>query len=490
MSDVPPSLKESGKHARRRPARRLLPWFVGGVLAAAVAGFFAFEAWLNSYLASEAFRQRTEAAVGRALKARSSLAPLQRQGTTLASETLQLQGEPGASFASAEVQGVRAEVDLFALWGRLWRIEHLNLQRLNVDLNRPAPATPAPEPAAGTPPAAASPAPSPSLQPQPGSPPAWQRLLAGLLPNRTRITRVHTDRASFSLVGAELRQSRLAAVPSEAGSGWEIGLESGDLSVPGLPAGELQEAKFTLRNGGGGVLRSSRLQITKGGQAFLSGEWTPEGGRDFHARLENLVAEPFLPLWWRTRIAGLLQGSLRFQKSSGTAETLSGELKLTNGRLEAFPLLSQLDSFVGSQRFRQVALKTASAKLRRAAGRTEFSDIDLDADGILRLRGTLTIENGTLDGRMQLGIPPAVIQWLPNARTKMFGESRDGLLWTPFTVTGPIDQPVEDLTPRLANAAVEAVTDTLKKLPAAVPQGVPEAAKGLLEAVKSLLPGR
>jgi hypothetical protein len=483
MSDTTPGWKESGKQARRRPARHLLPWWVGGGLLAAVAGYFAFEAWLNSYLASEAFRQRTEAAVGRALKARTSLAPLRRQGTTLASETLQLQGEPGASFASAEVQGVRAEVDLFALWRRLWQIEHLNFQRLNVDLNRSAKQEPAPEPPATATEGA-------SLQAQSGAAPARQGLLAGLLPNRTRIATVHTDRASFSLLGAELRQSRLTAVPSEAGNNWEVGLESGDLNVPGFPNVELQEAKLTLRSGGGGVLRSSRLQIKKGGQASLSGEWSAEGGRDFHARVENLAAEPFLPLWWQTRLTGLLQGTLRFQKTGGTAETLSGELKLTNGRLEAFPLLSQLDSFVGSPRFRQVALKTASAKITRSAGRTDFSDIDLDADGVLRVRGALTVQNGTLDGRLQLGIPPAVIQWLPSARTKMFSESRDGFVWTPFTLTGSVDQPVEDLTPRLANAAVEAVTDTLKKLPSGVPQSLPEAAKGLLDAVKSLLPGR
>jgi hypothetical protein len=456
-------------------------------LVVAVAAFFVAEAWLNSYLASEAFRHRTEAAVGRALKAGARLAPLQRQGTTLASETLQLRGEPGASFTSAEVQGVRAEVDLSGLWQRLWRIEHLSFQRLDANLNPPAPA---PAPASPDSATGASSEPHPeAFQHNPQTPAPSPGFLAGLLPNRTRIAALRTDRATFSLLGSELRQSRLTALPSEAGNGWEVVLESGELSVPGLPAADLQEAKFSLRNGAG-VLRSSRVQIKKGGQAFLSGEWSADGGRDFHAKIENLVAEPFLPLWWQTRLAGLLQGSLHLQSGAGVPETLSGELRLTNGKLEAFPLLSQLDTFVGTPRFRQVALKNASAKIRRSAGRTEFSAIDLDADGVLRLQGTLLVQNGSLDGRMQLGIPPAVIQWLPSARTKIFGEPRDGFVWTPFTVTGSLEQPVEDLTPRLAAAAVEAVTDTLKKLPASVPQGVPEAAKGLLDAVKSLLPGR
>jgi hypothetical protein len=482
MSEATPTPQEPTPRPRKRPQGALLPWCLGGGLLAAVAVFFAAEAWLNSYLASEAFRGKTEAALGRALKAEARLAPLERQGTTLAFEALQLHGGPAAHFASADLSGIRAEVDLSGLWQRLWRVQHLGFQRLHVDLNKSAPplagAGADREAIPGAAPAAGPPVPS-----------APRGFLAALLPNRARIATLHTDRASFSLAGAELRQSRLTAHPSEADAGWDAVLESGELNAPGLPAIELQEAKVALRQGGG-VLRSSRLLVKKGGQASVSGEWSANGGRDFHAKLENIVAEPFLPVWWQTRLSGLLQGSLRFQRGATDPGTLSGELRLTGGKLEAFPLLSQLDSFVGSPRFRQVALKTAFAKIKRSPGRTELTELDLDADGILRIQGTVLVENGTLNGRMQLGIPPSIIQWLPGARTKLFGEPRDGYVWTPFTLTGPVEQPVEDLTPRLAGAAVEAVTDTLKKLPSNLPHGVPEAAKGLLDAVKSLLPGR
>jgi len=482
MPEATPTLQETMKRPLKRTRGGLLPWCLGGALVAVVVAFFAAEALLNSYLGSEAFRTKTEAALGRAFKAEARLAPLQHQGTTLASEALQLRGGPAAPFASADLQGIRAELDLSGLWQRLWQIEHLSFQRLNVDLNKSAPGAVQAggdrvDPSESSPPAGAS------------GPPKSEGFLAALLPNRTRIATLHTDRASFSLAGAELRQSRLTAVPSAGGAGWEATLESGDLTAPGMPAIELQEARLALRHGGG-VLRGSRLLVKKGGQASLSGEWSTEGGSDFHAKLENVAAEPFLPVWWQTRISGLLQGSLHFQRAANSPETLSGELRLTSGKLEAFPLLSQLDSFVGSPRFRQVALKTASAKIKRSPGRTELTELDLDADGILRIQGTVLVENGMLDGRMQLGIPPSIIQWLPGARTKLFGEPREGYVWTPFTLTGPVEQPVEDLTPRLAAAAVEVVTETLKKLPANVPQGLPEAAKGLLDAVKSLLPGR
>ena len=86
MSEATPTPQEPTPRPRKRPQGALLPWCLGGGLLAAVAVFFAAEAWLNSYLASEAFRGKTEAALGRALKAEARLAPLERQGATLRAE--------------------------------------------------------------------------------------------------------------------------------------------------------------------------------------------------------------------------------------------------------------------------------------------------------------------------------------------------------------------------------------------------------------------
>ncbi|MBJ7392954.1 MAG: hypothetical protein JHC85_15400 [Chthoniobacterales bacterium] len=243
MSEATPTPQDPTKRQRRRTQASPLSWCLGGGLFAAVALFFAAEAWLNSYLGGEAFRGKTEAALGRVLKAEARLAPLERQGTTLASEALQLHGGPAASFGSAELSGIRAEVDLSGLWQRLWRIQHLGFQRLHLDLNKaalPIGAVGADRDATiGAPPAAG-----------PSTPSAPRGFLAALLPNRARIETLHTDRASVSLAGAELRQSRLTAHPAEADAGWDAVLESGELSAPGLPALELQEARVALRPGG------------------------------------------------------------------------------------------------------------------------------------------------------------------------------------------------------------------------------------------------
>ena len=44
---------------------------------------------------------------------------------------------------------------------------------------------------------------------------------------------------------------------------------------------------------------------------------------------------------------------------------------------------------------------------------------------------------------------------IPGAREKVFTESRNGYLWAPMTLTGPLHHPREDLKERLVSAAQE-----------------------------------
>jgi hypothetical protein len=114
----------------------------------------------------------------------------------------------------------------------------------------------------------------------------------------------------------------------------------------------------------------------------------------------------------------------------------------------------------------------------------------MDADGVLRLRGDISVDQGNLKGSLKLGISPSLVQWLTSTKSQIFTESRDGYVWVPFELSGTPEQPVENLSARLMGGAVEAITDKVKTLPGKVPAGAPGAAKGLLDAVKSLIPGQ
>ncbi len=447
-----------------------------GIAAAGVVGaVFAGQFWLEAYLKSEAFRLKTEEALGRSLHAKAQLSEIRRQGTTITSESLRLEGTGGSFFKSAQIHGLRAELDLGGLWQRLWKVDHLSF--LSIELNLDAPAKTSKPVEAG----------EESLPSLPAKP---ESFLSSLLPDKTKIASLQSDRTTITKDGLEVLQTHSTASPQD--SGWNVVLGGGELHCPGVPRMEIQEARLQVTPEGG-TLRGARLLIKTGGQMTLTGEWSAASGTKIHAQIENTSVTPFLPQWWQAKLHGFLQGNVHLTQtgspSAGSPE-LSGDLRLSGGKLEGLPLLGQLDGFLGSPRFRQVALKTASARLRNTSDKTELQDIDLDAEGILRIRGGVSVEKDRLSGSLRLGISPSFVQWLPTGRNALFGEPSEGYVWVPFQLTGTLENPQEDLSVRLAAGVVDAVTEAAKGLPKELPKAVPEAAKGLLDAVKSILPGR
>ena len=86
-----------------------------------------------------------------------------------------------------------------------------------------------------------------------------------------------------------------------------------------------------------------------------------------------------------------------------------------------------------------------------------------------------------MDGTFQVGVTPGSLQWLPGSQGKVFTASRDGYLWTSMRLTGPVDSPTEDLTPRLVAAAQGAIIEGVEKT-------VKDPVGTVLDTVKSLLP--
>jgi hypothetical protein len=184
-----------------------------------------------------------------------------------------------------------------------------------------------------------------------------------------------------------------------------------------------------------------------------------------------------------------VDGTLNILQAAGKQPELDALLRLKGGRLESLPLLSELDAFLGTPRFKTLPIRSGSVKVRRAGDVTELNDIQLDADGMLRIEGAITVREGKLDGALRVGISPSLIQWLPTGRGKVFEENRDGYIWTPVRVSGTADFPQEDLSKRLVQAAAGAVIDSLQNIQKN-PQNVPNAVKGALDTLKSILPGR
>jgi hypothetical protein len=479
----------SGRRRQPRktsPAAMLLRIGAGlGVLL--VVGIFAAQSWIHSYIRSESFRLRTENALGKAFHANAQLSLPQHSSSSLYVDSLTATGikadpsradTPGARFRSVQMQGVRVELDLMAILQRTWRIGSLSMQRLELDLDRPAAGL-----LHGADPTGASDStPAPTVRSSPG-------LISKILPNRTEIESIKAERADVSKAGAALRKTRLTLKP--AGKDWEVLAEDGEFTTAALTLDkpiELKSANLTVKKGLT-VLKNANLLFASGGQSKLAGHWETDGNSEVHADLENINIEPFLPKWWRTRFFGSVDGTLNILQAAGKQPELDALLRLKGGRLESLPLLSELDAFLGTPRFKTLPIRSGSVKVRRAGDVTELNDIQLDADGMLRIEGAITVREGKLDGALRVGISPSLIQWLPTGRGKVFEENRDGYIWTPVRVSGTADFPQEDLSKRLVQAAAGAVIDSLQNIQKN-PQNVPNAVKGALDTLKSILPGR
>jgi hypothetical protein len=88
-----------------------------------------------------------------------------------------------------------------------------------------------------------------------------------------------------------------------------------------------------------------------------------------------------------------------------------------------------------------------------------LQNIVLESEGLLRLEGNCRIAQGRLDGRFQLGVTAASLQWLPGSQARVFTVAHDGYFWTPVHVTGSVAHPHEDLTRRLLAAAAGELLD-------------------------------
>ena len=77
------------------------------------------------------------------------------------------------------------------------------------------------------------------------------------------------------------------------------------------------------------------------------------------------------------------------------------------------------------------------------------------SDGLLRIEGRLTIEDGQLDGDLHLGLTPSTLASIPGAAHRVFHPGREGLHWTPVKITGTTKAPQEDLSDRLIAAGFE-----------------------------------
>ncbi|PYJ24099.1 MAG: hypothetical protein DME99_00635, partial [Verrucomicrobia bacterium] len=63
-------------------------------------------------------------------------------------------------------------------------------------------------------------------------------------------------------------------------------------------------------------------------------------------------------------------------------------------------------------------------------------------------KGTISIDRRVLHGMITLGVTREYLDWLPNPE-EVFSRRQSGYLWTNVRLSGTIDEPGQDLSPRI-----------------------------------------
>ena len=149
-------------------------------------------------------------------------------------------------------------------------------------------------------------------------------------------------------------------------------------------------------------------------------------------------------------MSGSAYGGLHWTGANPKLENSSGEgsLRVQDARADNLPFLEKLAELAHEKSFEHLELTDCSLNFTWDYPSIEIKDIALEEKGKFRLEGAISIERRALRGAIQLGIARKHLDWLPN-REEVFSRQRGGYLWTSVHLSGTIDQPKQDLSPRL-----------------------------------------
>lgn len=430
---------------------------MGAFLISAVFVVFGFLSYARNFLQSERFHGMVEQKLSDGLKADVDLGKVRWEGTSAFADRVSGPGREDAGFAKFALAGLRADLDLS--WAqfkrRTWKVNGVAISQLDVLFA-----------AGGRVPA------KPESPPEPA--PARRTLISDLIPRQMELDEIKVNTLNLYWESPDSRASAtgmfsVAQPIAGEGGGYGIKVRGGTiqgsqmakLDIDSLALnwkkGSIYVTEAKLRNEGGALIELD-------GDIHLAEQGQP-GSMLLNAKVSQLPVGRLGSETSPARVKGDLEITARITGDPAAAKNSrqEGRITLRNGIVETLPILQMLARFTGSKRFERIALRDdGGAKFVREKGRTVFSEIDFQSDGLARLTGDLVIQDGNLDGVVQLGVIPGTLSWIPEAEQLIFKDAHDGHLWTPVRITGTVEHPQNDLTPRLTAAGVEAAASGIE----------------------------
>jgi hypothetical protein len=397
-----------------------------------LAGFWV---GLGVFIRSDAFRLWLGHRVSQSLGAEGSFEPLSWTGATFRSGGFKATGQPGSKIGSVRLTGLTAHLD----WPKLLTGQ-IVLDAASADQ------------------AEARFLPARVTQPKPiASTSSESHLRFRIHFSVQRITVYHASLAYESRHGTKGSLNNLGILAVKTGpKAWEFTVNGGTIHSDRFPAAQLVKAQAGLN--------SRRLQIQllelaspDGGTATIQGEvqLNRELSADLHAKLAG-ISVASLPLN-KEKLDGVANADLTFQGALNRFErgTIQGDFRANDVHYDFRHYLGGLRYLAGSGSSGSLG----SADFDSVAGHVLYSNhnfllTNLDAAhrDAVRVMGTVEVKGDQLQGVLQVGLKPELLDWVPGSLEAVFTEQRGGLNWTVVRLSGTVQEPKEDLSKRILSA--------------------------------------
>lgn len=420
---------------RQRQRWRWAAAITGAIVLAAVGLIALVNPRLTRYVESDAFRAEIEKQTAKGLHfPAGTFAPIQRTGF-LSAATEGFRAENGRkALTSLDAHGITARFNPLGVFLRRWQLDdvHIDGGEVGIQTYEPKP------------------------EPSPSKP--WYHVF---LPQRVYLREVRSEPADvtwrFRNEKGGFFGTRLLITPH--GRDFEYQATGGTMKgalIPDLPLRHTHLLITKTRL----TLYTLDLAPAPEGDGFIQAEGEAGTREDksvnFKVKFGKLPVREWLPASWRDHVSGLAAGDVHWRGRNPKLETsqVQGSLRIDDGRVRRLPFLEKLGSITGKKSIEQLALSECSADVDWNNPRVEIKNIAVEDEGKFRIEGSISVREKSLGGAIRLGLAREYLEWLPHAE-EVFPNEKAGYLWTTVHLSGTIDKPEQDLSPRITEALKE-----------------------------------
>jgi len=285
-----------------------------------------------------------------------------------------------------------------------------------------------------------------------------------------RLTLRHANHAGWALRDTGARVLR-------EGGTWSLSARGGTAEMPGSAALEVERISAT-RNGrtwqvGGFALRDAQGGMLAGSGGNETGTWSGEFS------WQDVDLARLLPPLLAERAAGRISGDAALRDG-----VLQGRAKIADGRFIKLPQFVQMASLFTGENWDEVPWDVFRFDFTtHQDGRVDFINLQAVSPKGLALHGAGSYAPDNLAAKLQLGVARENRPWLVAFMPVIFRAEKSGYLWTTVKISGTPQEPVEDLSARLATAVAIAPATTAVDAAAEIPGAAVDAAGKLLRSL-------